>query len=411
MNDKQVQFVRVKPTARVVQETITLSPKEVAEYGMKKWERHPLMRLLNASFHATTAATGKTHWRPRHVVLRIVGRHGVGKTAVIEQYARDEGVGYVKLDSAVTDVAEIFGLKDTHRIEGKSVTVSALPEWWPKVGTTGIINVDDFTRAQPHVLQAMMQFIMEREFNGTKLPDGWAIVISDNPDNGDYAVNSLDPAQLTRMITVAFNPDDSVEYEQLVVQDVHDDLKSFWMAKPDLIRVEPILVEPTPEFNNPRMRMLFNRIYPYVKYDDAVLNLVGTSMFGPAFIASLKGYLASEQPISPKDIFDDVPYRDKLERWSTSGRQDLIGMSVRWLVQDLRLKEVLKPGDFQKISAFLKEVPINNGAVLMTEAAKPGGTLYNLVGANLHRDVELLDRYSRYIGKLKDELDPAHDPA
>lgn len=391
-----------------------LSPRDVAQHGLENYESNMAIRLINAAFHASRAAVGKKHFRPNHVVVRIVGRHGVGKTGMVAEYARNEGLGYYKLDAQVTDIAEVFGMKDTRKYtSGKVETVTAPPDGWPKPGTLGILNIDDMSRALPHVLQPLQQFIMEREFNGLKLPDGWSIVITDNPDDGDYNVSSLDPAQISRMITVPWNPPVDIEFEQLQRQEVHDDLKSFWMANSELVQTKPVDL-PAPEFNqNPRMRMIFNRIYPYIKHDPALLDFVGSSMFGSAFVATLKATLADEMPISPSDIFNDVPYVDRLTRWSTSGRSDLISLSVTRLLHDVRQKanDRLSAAEFEKIATFLKKVPVDSGAIFIRAASDTSTNLGNRVGNMLSRDQELQKHYYQHIRNIRDKITAQNEEA
>lgn len=386
-------------------EAMLQKPSDVAQHGLDQYKNNPVLRLINIGFHASMAGSMKPNWRPRHVVVRLVGRHGVGKTAVVSQYAKSEGLEYRKLDAHVTDIAEVFGLKDTKEDRaGNKLTVTAPPDWWPKPNTFGILNVDDMSRALPHVLQPLMQFIFEREFNGLRLPDGWSIVITDNPDDGNYNVSSLDPAQVSRMISVPWNPTEEIELEQLDRQDVHDEMKSFWIGHPHMLRPVPVEVKASDDFNNPRMRMLFNRVYPYLKYDRALLDMVGTAMFGPEFIASLKAFMESEQPILPSEILAGDEYSERLERWTNSGRQDLISLSVERLFRELQLRERMDIQTFEYVSAFLQKVPVDLGARIMKEAAQtqtPFGTRY---GGMVARDAKLMERYERTMRSVVDEL-------
>jgi hypothetical protein len=260
------------------------------------------------------------------------------------------------------------------------------------------------SRAQPHVLQGLMQFIFERKFNDVELPAGWMIVITDNPDNGEYSVSSLDPAQLSRMISVPFNPPTSVEYEQLIAQEVHDDLQSFWTANGEMLAIKAVDVPALEEYKSPRMRMMFNRLYPYIKGDAEVLDFVGTSLFGPGFITTLKSFMSSEQPIRPDEIMADVPYNDRLDRWTIEGRQDLISLSVKRMLNHLRVVDRLSITEFGKLAAFLKRVPKDAGALIITEVANSGSVLHNKLGSMLPRDPELMQIYQQWLTKINKEV-------
>ncbi|WP_353086646.1 hypothetical protein, partial [Flavobacterium sp.] len=51
-------------------------------------------------------------------------------------------------------------------------------------------------------IQAVMELIDRGEYVSWKMPQNWTIVLTSNPDNGDYSVNTVDPAQRTRYLTV-----------------------------------------------------------------------------------------------------------------------------------------------------------------------------------------------------------------
>ena len=69
-------------------------------------------------------------------------------------------------------------------------------------GEGGILILDDYTRSEPRFMQATMELIDRQEYISWKLPKNWHIVLTTNPDNGDYNVTSLDIAQKTRFISV-----------------------------------------------------------------------------------------------------------------------------------------------------------------------------------------------------------------
>ena len=51
-------------------------------------------------------------------------------------------------------------------------------------------------------MQATMEILDRQEYVSWKLPKNWHILLTTNPDNGDYNVTSLDVAQKTRFISV-----------------------------------------------------------------------------------------------------------------------------------------------------------------------------------------------------------------
>ena len=52
----------------------------------------------------------------------------------------------------------------------------------------------------PRFIQATMELIDRGEYISWSLPPNCTIILTSNPDNGDYNVNSMDNAQKTRYI-------------------------------------------------------------------------------------------------------------------------------------------------------------------------------------------------------------------
>ena len=76
------------------------------------------------------------------------------------------------------------------------------PEWIANKTAGVILLLDDFSRAQERFLQATMELISRQEYVSWSLPADSHIILSSNPDNGAYLVNSLDSAQKTRYISI-----------------------------------------------------------------------------------------------------------------------------------------------------------------------------------------------------------------
>ncbi|MBO7693464.1 MAG: hypothetical protein J6T10_12610 [Methanobrevibacter sp.] len=80
----------------------------------------------------------------------------------------------------------------------------AAPEWLPEENGEGkegwILALDDYTRANSLFMQATMELIQNGKYISWNLPKNTTIVLSSNPDDGAYAVTSLDPAQRSRFI-------------------------------------------------------------------------------------------------------------------------------------------------------------------------------------------------------------------
>lgn len=156
---------------------------------------------LLAANETAEAQGGKT------TPICIWGRHGVGKTEIVSQIAADKG--YQLTYIAPAQFEEMGDLLGMPVIENER-TVFRVPDWVPQQEGPGILLIDDVNRADERILRGIMQLLQNNELVSWRLPKGWQIVLTANPDGGDYSVTPMDDAMLTRMmhITMTFDVKD-----------------------------------------------------------------------------------------------------------------------------------------------------------------------------------------------------------
>lgn len=170
------------------------------------------------------------------IAINICGEAGIGKSAILEQIAVENNSNFIKLNLAqITEPGDLIGfpIKEhymckeyiDHPEDNECVWVSsesidefikkgwtlteetrmgyAIPSWLKQLdlNKSTVLLLDDYSRATPAILQACMEIIYKQEYISWKLPKYSTIVLSTNPDNGDYSVSSFDEAQTTRFIT------------------------------------------------------------------------------------------------------------------------------------------------------------------------------------------------------------------
>lgn len=134
----------------------------------------------------------------------IWGRHGIGKTDLVGQIANEMDYKWAYIAPAqFEEMGDLLGMPKV--VDG--VTSFVPPEWVPKEEGPGILLIDDVNRADDRILRGIMQLLQNFELVSWALPPQWQIVLTANPDGGDYSVTSMDDAMLTRMmhITMEFN--------------------------------------------------------------------------------------------------------------------------------------------------------------------------------------------------------------
>ena len=135
----------------------------------------------------------------------IWGTHGIGKTQLVKDFAYKNNWHFQYFAPAqVEEMGDLHGLPQVFdpdkNVTGDEITIYAKPDWVPKVKGPGILLIDDFNRADDRILKGIMQLLQNFELFSWRLPDAWQIVLTANPEGGDYSVTPLDDAMVTRML-------------------------------------------------------------------------------------------------------------------------------------------------------------------------------------------------------------------
>ncbi|MBL0018170.1 MAG: AAA family ATPase [Bacteroidetes bacterium] len=141
----------------------------------------------------------------RKTPVCIWGQHGIGKTQLVEQIARERGFKWAYIAPAqFEEMGDLVGMpRIADQAHGKASTEFVAPDWVPQEEGPGILLIDDVNRADDRILRGIMQLLQNFELVSWKLPPKWQVVLTANPDGGDYSVTPMDFAMLTRMMHVS----------------------------------------------------------------------------------------------------------------------------------------------------------------------------------------------------------------
>lgn len=184
------------------------------------------------------------------IAISFTGEHGIGKTSLVEQVAKKRGMTLTKLSlHELEEVGDLIGypVKEYRVVEkktGKNGWVAAdvlervdrekfkvtnesrmgyaKPAWVPQYNENGcILLLDDYARSSNMLIQATMELINTGRYVSWSLPKYTTVVLTANPDNGEFNINSLDPAQRTRFMNyeLEFNIDDWAKWAEGVELD------------------------------------------------------------------------------------------------------------------------------------------------------------------------------------------------
>ena len=257
------------------------------------------------------------------VSTEVIGDSGIGKTSAIVQLADELGLNFVKLNLAqIEEIGDLVGFpirqfqmnegKKTEWVDENSVEdyrkkgfestglnrmSYCPPEWISGKTNGGILLLDDWNRADMRFIQAVMELIDRQQYISWKLPKDWHIILTANPDNGDYLVNSIDNAQKTRFISVNLKFDLKCWGKWAEQNKLDGRCINFLLMHPELV---------TKEINSRSVSMFFNSISSIKSFEESLplIQMIGEGSVGSEFSTLFTMFINNklDKMISPENI-------------------------------------------------------------------------------------------------------------
>ena len=259
------------------------------------------------------------------VAVNIEGDAGLGKTSSVKQLAAELNMDIIRLNLAeFEELGDLVGFPvkefEISNAEGKTTWINehqidaamkkgykvinkrmahAAPEWIQGRGEGGFLILDDYTRADHRFMQATMTLIDEQAYASWKLPKNWHILLTTNPDNGDYNVTSLDIAQKTRFISTEVKFDVNIWAKWAEKASIDSRCINFLLMNPELVsqRINPRMI--TTFFNSISSIQDFAKNLP-------IIQMIGEGSVGNDFASMFTMFINNklDKIIGPKDIFE-----------------------------------------------------------------------------------------------------------
>ena len=273
------------------------------------------------------------------VAINVVGPAGLGKTSTIKQVGveagfKPENIQLLNL-SSLEEIGDLIGIpvveyKMIRKVQQDNQTVTqskwvsetalgsyekanwltttesrmsySVPEWIAGKTGPGLLILDDYTRASQRFTQAVMQLILEQSYGTWKLPQGWTIMLSSNPDDGMYNVTDQDAAQRSRYLNVELGWDAEVWAEWAEKHNVDGRCINFILMNPEIVKDE------TPEVNARSITLFFNSIRSIPKFETQLelIQLLGEGSLGPEITATFTAFIHNklDKLITTQEILD-----------------------------------------------------------------------------------------------------------
>ncbi len=265
------------------------------------------------------------------VAINIEGDAGLGKTSAIVQLGKEMDMDVVKINlSQIEELGDLVGFPvkefKIQNKEGQSTWIMeaqveaamkkgykvvekrmahAAPEWIQGRTEGGFLVLDDYTRADHRFMQATMEILDRQEYISWSLPKNWHVILTTNPDNGEYQVTSLDDAQKTRFISTEVKFDANVWARWAEKVNIDGRCINFLLMNPEIV---------TQKVNPRSITTFFNSISSIQKFEDELplINMIGDGSIGEEPSALFAMFINNklDKIISPEQILtnDDWNY-------------------------------------------------------------------------------------------------------
>ena len=175
--------------------------------------------------------------------ILMMGPPGIGKTAIMEQIARECQIGLVSYTITHHTRQSAVGLpfieKKVYGGEEYSVTeytmseiIASIYEKMEKTGfSEGILFIDEINCVSETLAPTMLQFLQCKTFGNHAIPKGWIIVAAGNPPEYNKSVRDFDIVTLDRVKKIDVKEDYSVWKEYAYEAGIHGAVLSYLELK------------------------------------------------------------------------------------------------------------------------------------------------------------------------------------
>lgn len=161
--------------------------------------------------------------------IMLVGAHGIGKSQTFENAAKRLRIGFRVLDLSLLEPVDLVGIP---RIEGGQ-TVYSPPSILP-TGGRGILLLEELNRAPQQTRAPALNLLTRRQLHEYVLPSGWLPCACINPAEGQYEVDELDPALMSRFMVLHMEANHKAWLRWAIKSHVHPAIVDYVKASPDI---------------------------------------------------------------------------------------------------------------------------------------------------------------------------------
>lgn len=277
------------------------------------------------------------------VTPMIWGKHGIGKSAIVESVAKELGMECMVITLSQREAVDLLGVLYTKEDKELDMSVSSThpPEFFAKACAKGnlVLFLDEFNLARREVMAAAFELVYARRLNNVKLPDSVFIVCAGNPEDSRYNTTPMSDALIDRFVHIKAEPDLDT-WMEWANSNVDKSIREFLRANPNAaFHIDgkdgafPIVLK-----HSLRSWARVNDLIKTGLSDENLLEctqgVVGQDI-GLAYLKFCKETL--DKPLTTEEMQDLEKATAKMKQWQTGSdiRMDLLSASVENLMDAL----------------------------------------------------------------------------
>ena len=177
--------------------------------------------------------------------IYLEGEPGVGKTAIVSQISKEEGIGFVSFSLVHHTRNSLLGLPVIEELgDGDKYTNYTMSEIIAKVKQEveagyqeGILLLDEFPCMSESVMPAMLAFLQTKNIGMHHLPEGWVIVLCGNPPEHNKSARTFDAAILDRIRIMKISGNAQVFLDYGIEMGLHDAVLNYLKLRSEHVYV------------------------------------------------------------------------------------------------------------------------------------------------------------------------------
>lgn len=304
----------------------------------------------------------------------LYGPPGIGKTAVMEQIAKELKIGIVSYSMTHHTRQSALGLPfiKTKTFGGIEYDVSEFTmseilsdvySYIEKTGyKSGILFLDEINCVSETLAPSMLRFLQYKTFGSHPVPDGWVIVAAGNPPEYNKSVKEYDIATLDRIQKIDVTADYGVWRDYAINEKVHPSIITYLDSKP----TDFYIVENTPDgkpFVTARgwedlSRLMYSFEKKNIEIDaEFISQYIQVPSVAGDFSAFYKTFKNMKEMCSPKSVLEGTSDENLKEKFKTSGVEEKLGFInlLTNTINDELSRCVEKNTDIKETVKFLKD--------------------------------------------------------